>query len=129
MALLEQVDGLAEHPAQRDYAFALLDQARRLSPQYVLWYLGQPGTLRALYDDPRLPLLIASAKAALLELPAVAAPGPADVAATLQAAQQSASARPAPQSSRAALIAQLLTLSGTVALLVWWAVHFYLNGT
>jgi tetratricopeptide (TPR) repeat protein len=127
MALLEQVDSLSENSTQREYAFALLDQARRLAPHYVLWYLGQPGTVQGLYDDPRLPLLVASAKAALLATPAVAPPGSDEVAVALEAAKRGASARPAPQSSQAALAAQLLTLAGTVALLLWWAVHFYVS--
>ncbi len=129
MALLEQADSLAEAPAQRDYAFALLEQARKLSPQYVLWYLGQPDTLQGLYEDPRLPLYIATVKAALLEIPTVPAPSSTEITAALAATHRSASARPAPQSSQGALTAQILTLAGTVALLVWWAVHFYLTGT
>jgi tetratricopeptide (TPR) repeat protein len=125
--LMEQVDSLAYDPNRIDEAFGLLEQARRLSPAYVFWYVGQPGTLRGLYDDPRLPLAVAAAKAALRDRPS--APPPAEVAAALPAATSAASARPAPQSSRGALLAQLVTLSGTVAMLVWWAVHFYLVGS
>ena len=44
----------------------------------------------------------------------------------LSATREQASARPAPQSSQAALVAQLVTLAATVAVLLWWAVTFYL---
>jgi tetratricopeptide (TPR) repeat protein len=129
VALTQLADSITNSPSERDRAFAFLDQARRLASHYVLWYLEQPGTLQGLYEDPRLPLLVAAVKAPLLRERPVTAPSAADVQGALSAAQQQASARPAPQSSRGALVAQLLTLAATVVMLIWWAVRFYLPGT
>ena len=94
----------------------------------MLWYLGQPGALRGLSDDQRLPLFVATVKAPLMAEHPFAAPDRAAVAGALTVARRDGSSRPAPQSSRAALIAQLLTLAATVAVLVWWALRFYLIG-
>ncbi|MBF6591155.1 MAG: hypothetical protein IVW57_11600 [Ktedonobacterales bacterium] len=129
IALAEVADSVSTTSTERDRAFALLDQARALSSRYVAWYLEQPGTLESLYDDQRLPLLAAATKAPQLHHPPPPAPGIAQVAMTLAAAQRQGTPRPAPQSSRGALVTQLLTLSGTIGLLIWWAVRFYLTGT
>jgi hypothetical protein len=52
---------------------------------------------------------------------------PADLVAMMLAeAEHAARPRPAPQSSREALLMQVLTLGGTFALLIWWTWRFFL---
>jgi tetratricopeptide (TPR) repeat protein len=126
IALTELADSVATHTTDRAHALATLEQARTQAPRYVHWYAQQPHTLATLRDDPSYQKVVAVLNSAIAQVPAEAAPDAAQVAARLDATPEQVSARPAPQSSQAALVAQLVTLAATVAVLIWWAVTFYL---
>lgn len=125
MALAEQADSCLDTEESRARAVALLLETRQLAPDYALWFVAQPGTLAALHDDARLaPIYTASAltRARANE----AAPSVDFVEVALAEAERSGQARIAPQSSRAALLMQVLTLGGTFLLLLLWTWHFFL---
>jgi tetratricopeptide (TPR) repeat protein len=126
IALTELAGSLAAHTTDLDRALDSLEQARILSPRYVAWYVQQPNTLTGLREDPRFQQMMAALDHAIAQLPTETAPDAERVEEHLSATREHASARPAPQSSRAALVAQLVTLAATVAVLLWWAVTFYL---
>lgn len=130
MALVEEADGMAARGDAADQAprvFELLESAKALAPSYVYWYLSQPGTFVRLADDERLIKERVAATAYLQEM-APAAPSVDVITMALTAAQHNARPRPAPQASREALMVQVITLSGTFALLLLWTWHFYLVG-
>lgn len=124
MALVEEAEQLAAAGGQTE-AFTLLANAFDLSPDYVLWYVAQPDTFAALRLDPRFAQARDAATARFAEL-AAKAPDVEFVALTLASARQDAHARPALQSSRAALAMQVLTLAGTLLLLLWWTWRFFI---
>ncbi len=125
VALLEEVQNLVDDaPKPHDRAFALLAAANARDPHYTRWYITQPGTLAQLREDERFAPYAAAATAELERLRAAAADA-GRVAQALDIAAQDASARPGRQSSRAAIALQVLTLAGTLLLLLWWTWRFF----
>ncbi|MGZ3667222.1 MAG: hypothetical protein ACXVDA_22365, partial [Ktedonobacterales bacterium] len=130
LALIEEADGMAARGDVAELApriFELLASAQELAPSYVSWYLTQPGTFVHLADNERI-IKERNAASAYFQEMTPAAPGIEDVAMALAVAQRNARPRPAPQASREALLVQVITLSGTFALLLLWTWHFYLSG-
>ncbi|MGZ3602108.1 MAG: hypothetical protein ACXWQ5_21090 [Ktedonobacterales bacterium] len=130
LALIEEADGMAARGDAAELApriFELLASAQELAPSYVSWYLTQPGTFVHLADNERI-IKERNAASAYFQEMTPAAPGIEDVAMALAVAQRNAHPRPAPQASREALLVQVITLSGTFALLLLWTWHFYLSG-
>lgn len=130
VALVEEADGVAARGDAHEQAprvFELLASALDLAPEYVYWYIAQPGTFARFAGDERLVKVRAAGEAYLDEM-ALSAPGIEAVAMALAVAQRNARPRPAPQASREALLVQVITLSGTFVLLLLWTWHFYLSG-
>lgn len=135
-ALLEEADGLATgDDDERAQAFELLERAIQLAPHYACWYVAQPYTLHELRDEPRFTLLMEWARTTWSRntglsstVPDHGAPPTSFVAMELAMAQQRGYVRPAPHASRRALVIQVLTLAGTLALLVCWTWRFFLQG-
>jgi tetratricopeptide (TPR) repeat protein len=127
IALTAEADTMPDTPEARTAAFKLLDDAFDLDPHYVLWYAAQSGTFTHLRDDPRLTLFLQASEKELARLNE-AAPNLQRISLALAAAQQRAHVRPAPQASREALVVQVLTLTGTLALLLWWSWRFFIAG-
>ncbi len=123
MAQLEEADFISDQPQQAERAFALLESAYRLAPEYSSWFIQQPGTLEPLRKEPRLVALREEASALLARRNAHA-PNAEIVKQELIYADESALAQPGPQSSQLALMAQLITLSSTFALLLVWTWRF-----
>ena len=128
-ALLEEVDALAEDSSAEllEWGFRALDEAYLVAPHYTLWYVAQPQTLAALRADERFTLYAGLAREEF-ERFASDAPTVAEVRAAYEVAQRNGRRRPAPQSSREALQAQLYTLAGTLLLLIAWMSRFFLFG-
>jgi hypothetical protein len=105
----------------------MLTDAFARNKSYVLWYFTQPDSFKALRDDPHFQQAIAAADEREARLSARAATVD-QVALALATARKTGHPRPAPQSSRAALLAQLLTLTATLALLSWWTWIFFIGG-
>jgi len=127
VALVEEAERPVDKPEDADAAFALLAQAGKLAPPYVNWYVTQPGTLGSLRMDERFAPLRQGAEAELTRLRA-AAPDAGRVARELGVAEKGASARPAPQASRGAISIQVVTLAGTLVLLLLWTWRFFILG-
>ena len=125
MALVEEAEELAAAHGGLSDAFGLLADAFDASPDYVEWYVAQPDTFRPLRRDPRFAEIRDAAATRFTGL-AEKAPDVEFVALALASARQYAHARPAIQSSRAALATQVLTLSGTLLLLLMWTWRFFL---
>ena len=127
--LLEEVDALADDSsAERlDWGFRALDETCIVAPHYTLWYVAQPQTLAALRADERFTLYAGLAREEFARF-ASDAPSVAEVRAAYAMAQRNGRRRPAPQSSREALQAQLFTLAGTLLLLIAWMWRFFLIG-
>ncbi len=128
IALVEEAEELAAAASGQAEAFALLADAFDASPDYVEWYVSQPDTFRALRADPRYAHVHETAIARCADL-AGKAPDGELVALVLATARLDAHARPAIQSSRTALAMQVLTLSGTLLMLIWWTWRFFLLST
>jgi tetratricopeptide (TPR) repeat protein len=128
VALVEDADRLADTPEDQERAFVLLTEAFDEWPDYVLWYVTQPGRLAALRADERFAATDRKA-AERLEKLVQQAPTLDDVTQALAVARTDASPRPARQSSWRALVMQVATLSGTLLLLLWWAWRFFLSGS
>lgn len=124
MVLVEEAEQLAALGDQAE-AFKLLAGAFDLAPDYVFWYVMQPGTFAALRLDSRFAQAHGGAAAHFAGL-AAKAPDVEFVALALASAQQYAHARPAILSSRSALAMQVATLLGTLLLLLWWTWRFFL---
>lgn len=127
LALVEEAERQPSDAEGRDRAFAILTDAFEHNEPYVLWYFTQPDSFKSLHDDPRYQRTIAAADERESRLAAGAASAE-DVALMLTTARKTGHPRPAPQSSRAALLAQLLTLTATLALLTWWTWTFFIGG-
>lgn len=127
LALVEEAERAAASPEGHDRAFTLLNEAYNLNAPYVLWYFTQPDTFATLRDDPRYHRSIAAADEREACL-AASAPPVEQVALVLATAQKTGHARPAPQSSRTALLVQIATLTATLALLMWWTWSFFIGG-
>lgn len=128
LALVEEAERQTADAQGRDLAFAILDAAFDLNAPYVLWYFTQPDSFKRMRDDPRFLRTVAAAdeRESRLASNAVALE---QVALVLAQAQKTGHPRPAPQASRAALLAQILTLGATVAMLAWWTWNFFINGS
>lgn len=125
IAMVEEAEELAAAAGGQAEAFALLTAATDASPGYLEWYVTQPDTFRALRTDLRFARMREAAIARCADL-AGKAPDAEFVAQVLAAARLDSHARPAIQSSRAALAMQVLTLSGTLVMLLVWTWHFLL---
>lgn len=127
LALVEEAERQTADAEGRDLAFAILDAAFDLNAPYVLWYFTQPDSFKRMRDDPRFLRTVAAAdeRESRLASNAVALE---QVALALAQAQKTGHPRPAPQASRVALLAQILTLGATVAMLAWWTWSFFING-
>ncbi|MGE5334959.1 MAG: hypothetical protein ACM3N4_09700 [Nitrososphaerota archaeon] len=128
LALVEEAERQINDTAGRERAFELLTTAYERNAPYVLWYFTQPDSFKSLRDDPRYQPTITTADEREARLSA-SATLPEQVALVLAQAQKTGHARPAPQSSRAALLAQIVTLAATLALLIWWTWSFFIGGT
>jgi tetratricopeptide (TPR) repeat protein len=127
LALVEEAERLAAASAGKDRVFDLLSDAYERNAPYVLWYFTQPDSFTSLRDDPRYQKTIAAADEREGEI-AAQAPSVERVAIALTNAQKTGHPRPAPQSSQVALLAQIATLSATLALLTWWTWAFFIGG-
>lgn len=124
MVLMEEAEQVATL-GDLSEAFKLLADGFDVAPDYVLWYVTQPGTFAALRLDSRFTQAHDAATARFAGL-AVKAPDVEFVALALASAQQDAHARPAILSSQSALAMQVATLVGTLLLLLWWTWRFFL---
>lgn len=128
VALVEEAEReAARSDGVKERAFALLTEAFACNEPYVLWYFTQPDGFQWMRDDPLYVRAVTAAderEKQLLER----AVSVEQVALVLAQAQKTGHPRPAPQASRAALVAQLLTLAATVALLSWWTWSFFIGG-
>jgi len=127
IALLEEADTLAEAAGGEERVFSLLAEAHRLAPEYALWFVAQPATFDRLRADERLAPYL-SASAARIEVERGAVPNAELVELELANARGAARPRPAPQSSREAMLVLVATLAGTFALLLIWAYRFFIAG-
>ena len=128
IALTEDADRMLDTPENRVQALTRLAEAYAEAPDYVLWYVAQAGTLTVLRTEAEFTVMERKA-AERFEALAKQAPSLEEVAAALAVARADASPRPARQSSWQALLMQIVTLSGTLALLLWWAWTFFLSGS
>ncbi len=126
-ALVEEAEREALISGGKERAFALLTDAFERNEPYVLWYFTQPDGFRWMRDDPLYVRAVTSADERESRLSAHAV-SVEQVALVLAQARKTGHPRPAPQASRAALFAQLLTLAATVALLTWWTWSFFIGG-
>lgn len=130
VALVEEAERQAADTtdaAGKDLAFDTLSAAFERNQAYVLWYFTQPDSFKAMRGDPRFQRTITAAEERESRL-AARAPSVEQVSLVLTHAQKSGHARPAPQSSHAALMAQILTLTATLAMLAWWTWSFFIGG-
>jgi tetratricopeptide (TPR) repeat protein len=125
MVMIEEADAHWETEEERARAWGLIFAARGLAPDYTYWFALQPGTFAAFRDDARLTELVAAAERRFAEI-ATRAPGTEVVEKALAFATRTGTSRPAAQSSREALLAQVFTLGGTFVLLLFWTWHFFL---
>ena len=135
-ALMEDADTFAPaEGAKREQAFAAFEQAIWLAPHVVCWYLAQPYMLYELREDARYAHLAGRALAEWMRqaeqhgvAPQEGAPPASFIEMELAIAAESGYAKPAPHASRRALVAQGITLAGTLLLLVLWTWQFFLAG-
>jgi hypothetical protein len=127
MVMIEEADAHAETEEERARAWGLIFAARGLAPDYTYWFALQPRAFAALRDDARLTDLVAAAERRFAEI-ATQAPGAEVVEKGLAFATRTGTSRPAAQSSREALLAQVFTLGGTFMLLLFWTWRFFLSG-
>ena len=128
LALVEDAERQPHDAGGRDRAFALLTDAFERNAPYVLWYFTQPDSFAALRADPRCQRTITAADEREARL-ATSAPSSDTVALALALAEKEGHSRPAPQSSHAALYAQIATLTATLTLLIWWTWSFFIVGS
>ncbi|HEX3269961.1 MAG TPA: hypothetical protein VHR15_04870 [Ktedonobacterales bacterium] len=127
IGLMEEIDGLPDTPQGHDRGFDLLEASHEVAPHYVLWYITQPGVLTNLRGDRRfLPYLEQATEE--FQRFAERAPSSETTHDALEKAALTATPSPARQSSQAALLAQVLTLSGTLLLLLLWIWRFFIAG-
>jgi tetratricopeptide (TPR) repeat protein len=127
MGVMEEIDNLPDSPQGHDQGFDLLEGSFEIAPHYVLWYITQPGVLTRLRGDRRfLPYLDQATQE--FQRFAKHAPSAEITQGALEKAALTATPSPARQSSQAALLAQVLTLSGTLVLLLLWIWRFFIAG-
>ena len=124
-ALIEEAERQATTTEGKTRVFALLSDAYDRNAPYVLWYFTQPDSFQWMRDDPLYIRAVTAADERESQLAAHAV-AVEQVALVLAQAQKMGHPRPAPQASRVALVAQLLTLAATVALLTWWTWSFFI---
>jgi tetratricopeptide (TPR) repeat protein len=122
-AKLEEADSLSDQPDQTDRVFSLLGSAYQLAPEYCFWFLQQPGTFHRLDENPHI-MTLRQAAGGLIADWNKCAPDVEIIKQALKDAEASGCARPAIQSSYSALVAQLITLGSTFALLLVWTWRF-----
>src|SRR5262249_50878878 len=111
-----------------DQGFDLLEGSFEIAPHYVLWYITQPGVLTHLRGDRRfLPYLDQATQE--FKRFSERAPSGEITRSALEKASLTATPNPARQSSQSALLAQVLTLSGTLLLLLLWIWRFFVAGS
>jgi hypothetical protein len=123
MALLEEADFLSDQADQVERVYSLLKSTQKLAPEYCLWLVAQPGTFSKLAEDPYLAILRAEADARFAAWNSQA-PDKEVTTKVLASAETEAQARPGVQASYQALMAQLVTLGSTFALLLVWTWRF-----
>lgn len=123
MALLEEADFLSDQADQVERVYSLLKSTQKLAPEYCLWFVAQPGTFSRMAEDPYLASLRAEADARFAAWNAQT-PDAEVIKEVLASAETEAQARPGAQSSHQALMAQLITLGSTFALLLLWTWRF-----
>lgn len=128
LVLVEEAERQAASDGDAEQAFQTLDAAFEHNAPYVLWYFTQPDSFVALRADPRFQRTVTSAEERESRL-AASAPSGDTVALALAHAEKNGHPRPAPQSSHAALYAQIITLTATLALLIWWTWTFFISGS
>lgn len=128
LALVEEAERLASGSGASERAFQTLTAAFERNAPYVLWYFTQPDSFTALRADPRFQRTLAAAEEREARL-AARAPSSDAVALALAHAEKNGHPRPAPQSSHIALYAQIITLTATLALLIWWTWAFFITGS
>ena len=128
LALVEEAERQAASDGDAERAFQTLTAAFERNAPYVLWYFTQPDSFTALRGDPRFQRTITAAEERESRL-AARAPSSDTVTLALAHAEKEGHPRPAPQSSYAALYAQIATLTATLALLIWWTWTFFITGS
>jgi tetratricopeptide (TPR) repeat protein len=128
LALVEEAERQAASDGNAERAFETLAAAFERNAPYVLWYFTQPDSFAALRADPRFQRTITAADEREARL-ATSAPSSDTVALALALAEKEGHSRPAPQSSHAALYAQIATLTATLTLLIWWTWSFFIVGS
>jgi hypothetical protein len=124
---MEEIDGLADTPQGHDQGFDLFEGSFEVAPHYVLWYITQPGVLTHLRGDRRfLPYLDQATQE--FQRFVQRAPSGEITQSALDKAALTATPIPARQASQSALLAQVLTLSGTLLLLLLWIWRFFIAG-
>jgi hypothetical protein len=123
MAQLEEADSQSDRAEQTAHVLSLVKSAHELAPAYCLWFVEQPGTFSRLEQDPYLESLRAESQA-LFASWSEHVPDAKTVKEALDAAEAEAQARPGRQASYQALMAQLITLGSTFALLLVWTWRF-----
>jgi tetratricopeptide (TPR) repeat protein len=127
MGLMEEIDSLPDTPEGHDRGFDWLESAYEVAPHYALWYITQPGVLTHLRGDRRLQPYLDQATEEFQRF-AERAPSAESTREALDKASLTATPSPARQSSQSALLAQVLTLSGTLLLLLLWIWRFFIAG-
>lgn len=119
MALLEDATYLARATPSGEEAERLAKQARALAPAYTLWRLSQPDAPPTSMNDYLRDGLRAQAERA-----------PSSEAIQRLLAQACVDLRPSPArlSNRNALLAQIITVAATLALLAIWTITFFIMG-
>jgi tetratricopeptide (TPR) repeat protein len=125
MFILEDADKRSEAPDERERVREAVATARGLAPEYVDWFVTQSSTFAALREESWLLEIVAGAERRYGEF-ANQAPSPEVVDKAITFATRTGTPRPAAQSSRDALLAQVLTLGATFLLLLFWTWRFFL---
>lgn len=121
--LLEEAGFHTEDPLS---AAELVTRARATDPIYTGWYLAQPGALEFLRATPGIAPLVAQSEQNIAQMSAQT-PDDDVIHRMLRSLRPIAHARPMRQSSGAALATQIITLGGTLALLLFWMWRFFIS--
>lgn len=125
MYLLEEANARSGSPEEAGRALDTLDATRSIAPDYVDWFVLQPGTFPTLREDDRFTAIVANAERHYADMTKLA-PAKEVVEKAMAFATRTGTPRPAVQSSRDALMAQVFTLGGTFVLLLFWTWRFFL---
>jgi tetratricopeptide (TPR) repeat protein len=120
VALLEEAALLAAISGAEEEIARLVAQARAVAPGYTVWRLSQPDTpLPALAGAPREELRAQEERA----------PSSLAVMTLLRGARVTILPRPPALSNSTALLAQIITVAATLALLAFWILTFFIATT